>query len=216
MGWIKPKKLDDGTRKPSECEAFEAKRERSGIHSLTAKEDATIKRRKKRIKAALKEQLAIGKIDRARYNSLKKRMNDISDELVVFGESAGVILGTKYVCGVLDKEDFDQIKCDFLPVDLEEEKSQIISEIEKRKESLRVFKEVCSHDKNVCQKCHCDKGLFSSLKKVEGMKLCNSCFNVYEKHKHFDGYHGKYIIASPTEIDEDTTPTFTLREDAYN
>ena len=216
MKWIETKLGESNKNSSPEREEFKTARERSGIHSHTAIEDAAILRRKREIKGALKEQLKIGKIGRKEFNILKKRMNDVSDDLVAFGSSAGIILGKKYVCGVIDKEDFEQIKCDLLPASLEEEKEYVISEIEKHKESLSMFKQVCTHDEHVCQKCHRDKLFYMKFKEAEGIKLCGGCYEIYKKHKNYSGYYGRYIISKPCKIDEESKSEFSIREGVYD
>ncbi len=108
MEWIKTDIYNKNPRKFSKNSNV-VDEVKSALTSYTKREDAAIERRKKRIMEALRRKFSAGKISRSEYESLKKRMKDISDELVVFGNSAGVILGKKYVCGTLSKEDFNQI-----------------------------------------------------------------------------------------------------------
>jgi hypothetical protein len=170
-------------------------------------EERSVRQNKLRVKRALMEQYKKGIIDSEMFLQLAARMEEITDDLMALGNATGVVLGKKYVCGKLDREDFEAIKCDLVPASKEDEEKYVDELFKRRKERLKGFREHLARDLNVCQKCHRDGNFFSPLHELEEMILCKSCIELYERNKYFTGFRGEHIECDPIEIEVDTEPT---------
>ena len=159
-------------------------------HINRMREEKSVRQNKLRVKRALMDQYKKGIIDSDTFLQLAARM----------------VLGKKYVCGKLDRDDFEAIKCDLIPASKEDEERLVYELFERRKERLRGFRGHLAHDLNVCQKCHRDGNFFSPLQELEEMILCKNCIELYERNKYFTGYRGEHIECDATEIEEDTQP----------
>ncbi len=173
----------------------------------TMNEARAVRRNKMKIKRALVSQYRRGLIDSDTFLQLAARMEEITDDLMTMGNTTGVVLGKKYVCGSLDKDDFEKIKCDLVPASREDEEQYVHALFAKRKARLTAFREHLTGDLNVCQKCHRDSNFLSPLRELDEMILCKSCLEYYERNKYFTGFEGVYISCDPCEIDMDTEPT---------
>ena len=169
--------------------------------------------KKEKIDEALNLELAKGKIDHAKHDELEKRMDDISDELIVFGKAAGVALGKRYVCGKIEKEEFETIRSEIVPEKLYQEKDQIIADVSNKQNKCIVFAESCSKSEGVCQKCGKEKGLFSPIKEIDEMKLCGKCSAEFKKMRHYDGFSGEYIKADPCEVEDKMQLHISIRQE---
>ena len=99
-------------------------------HINRMREEKSVRQNKLRVKRALTDQYKKGIIDADTFLQLASRMEEITDDLMAFGNSTGVVLGKKYVCGKLDRDDFEKIKCDLIPASKEdEEKYRMASSI---------------------------------------------------------------------------------------
>ena len=65
---------------------------------------------REKVHMALKNDFAAGKLSKEEYDKLESRMDDVTDELLVFGKTPAVTLAKKYVCGKIDKEQFDVVR----------------------------------------------------------------------------------------------------------
>lgn len=173
-----------------------------------------IEESKEKVLSAPKNDYAAGKISDDQYKSLKERMNDISDELIMFGKTPAVTLGKKYLCGKIDKEQFDAVRTELVPKALDQEKNDILSVVSKKQENVKSFKKACKHTKeNICQKCGQPKKLLKPLRKVDEILLCNSCSREYKNITHYEGFDGVYLTAEPCEISDDIVLSVGIKQE---
>lgn len=172
-----------------------------------------IEESREKIKTALNNDYAAGKINDGEYVNLTKRMDDISDELIVFGKSAGVTLGKRYVCGKIDNDQFTQMSSEFIPTELYKERDSILSIIKEKQDNLIKFKDTCNNLSNVCQKCNQDKSFLKPLHKIDDFNLCGKCLRNYKNIKEYNGFDGNYLIADPISISETMSLSVSIRKE---
>jgi hypothetical protein len=127
-------------------------------------------------------------------------MQDITDELLVFGKAAGTALGKRYVCGKIDKVEFEKLRAALVPVGVYQEKKLIESQIKKSQNEIEEFKKSCSASPNICSKCKKPKKFFSWLRVEDGLLLCGKCRRELAILKHYDGFNGVYVVSNPCEV----------------
>lgn len=173
-----------------------------------------IEERRDKIVQALKNDYAAGKINTDEYNSLFKRESDITYELLVFGKAAAVTLGKRYLCGKIDKKEFESLRDELVPADLYIERHIISSRIDLIKSSIKIFQDNC---KNVipinCMKCGKQKNFFRRLSNIDGLRLCSSCKKAYKNIKTFEGYNGNYLFVKPCLVNRDTEIDLTIKQE---
>lgn len=174
---------------------------------------AKIEESKEKIKTALNNDYAAGKINDEEYVNLTKRMDDISDELIVFGKSAGVTLGKRYVCGKIDHDQFTQMSSEFIPAELYDEKNLILSEIKRKQENLMMFKDACNHLPDICQHCSQPKSFLKPLHKIDDFNLCGKCLRDYKNITEYKGFEGDYLIADPFSISDTIYLSVAIRKE---
>jgi len=186
----------------------QAVRERERENRRSVKEQGRLQKKlqniadsRGKIALALNNDYAAGKIDRAEYEILSKRLSDVTDELLVFGKSAAVTLAKRYVCGKIDENQFAEMKSEFIPDQLEEEQRVISSQVNKKQEALRAFHEACTTKHDRCHKCSKEKGFFTPLYQTDGHFLCGKCREELNQIKYFAGFNGSYILAEPCYIE---------------
>jgi hypothetical protein len=168
---------------------------------------------KEKVKEALNNEYASGKIQSDRYKLLSSRMEHITDELIVFGKTAGVTLGKRYVCGKIEKEDFDKLCSELVPKGLYEERDLILSQAKLVQKNTEDFRGSCKSIPEQCNKCLKPKGFFRHLKKIDNITLCNKCSNNYGKLKYYSGFQGVYLIAKPCEVSNNMTISVSIRQE---
>ncbi len=155
----------------------------------------------KKVTQALDDIYARGKIDKKKYEELKKRKFDISLELIVIAKTPGVSLAKRYMTGVINKDEFEKVQKDLLPPELFEEKRIINESISNIEKELKKFRENCKNDKeNQCQYCSKEKSLFSPLKIEDGLRLCGKCRSWLLNTQNYRGFSGNYFTVSPMKI----------------
>lgn len=164
-----------------------------------------------KVEESLKTELASGKVKSTEYGSLLKRMEDITDELLVFGKSAGTALGKRYVCGKIDKAEFEKLRVALVPAGLYQEKSLIESQIKKIQNEIEEFKKNCSATENACSKCKKPKKFFRWLRVEDGLLLCGRCRQELDDLKKYAGFNGVYVVTNPCEVSERMTITISIR-----
>lgn len=213
MGW-------KGTIKSISAASNRAAREEERLSRKLEREEEKIRKKlaklddsKEKIENALKSDYASGKIDNEKYQGLLGRSTDISDELIVFGKSAGITLGKRYVCGKIGKEEFEKISLELIPADLDKEKDLIIGQIGRLQKDLGEFKRSCSDSLTHCQKCSMQKGVFRPLRKFDKLILCGKCLSEYKAIKNYNGFEGVYLIADPCEVLGDMALIIRIQSD---
>lgn len=170
-----------------------------------------ISEQKDKVEESLKTELASGKISSAEYGSLLKRMEDITEELLVFGKAAGTTLGKRYVCGKIDKAEFEKLRAALVPAGLYQEKNLIESQIKKAQNDVEEFKKNCSAIPNACSKCKKPRKFFRWLKEEDGLLLCRKCRDKLADLKHYKGFDGLYIVTNPCEVRDQMRITISIR-----
>lgn len=166
---------------------------------------------KEKIRVALNDEYAKGKIDDRLYSGLLNRIPEVSDELIIFGKTAGVTLGKRYVCGKIDKDEFEKIRGEIVPAGLDAERKDIIQDIEEIKNNIKDFRDSCKKSQDLCNKCGKKKGFFRSLKEVDGMILCGGCISDYKKVSRYSGFSGEYLKLEPCLISDNSDIAITLQ-----
>ncbi len=174
-----------------------------------------IKDKKEKIKEALNNEYAAGKISSDQYALLSKRMEDISDELIIFGKVAGVTVGKRYVCGKIEKEEFEKLRSELVPAELYRERDLVLSQVGAIQKNITDFKKSCVQKDGFCSKCSKPKGLFRHLKEIDGMIVCGACTKNYEKLKYYNGFRGTYITANPCEVEDQMSISLAVRKEYY-
>jgi uncharacterized membrane protein len=109
--------------------------------------------KKESLVIALQREYASGKISQERFNELKNRENDIGLELLIFGQAAGIALGKRYICGKIDKPEFERIKREILPQGYFIERNMLAEGFTSRKKAIEVFKQGCRPVEEVELRC---------------------------------------------------------------
>ncbi len=160
-----------------------------------------LKDNREKILMSLKNDYASGKVSETEYKDLAGRMSDISDELIIFGKTPGVTLGKNYICGKIDKKEFENIRLELVPRELDAEKDFILSCIKTKQEKLILFKDSCNKiEENICQKCGQSKKFFKPLQTIDNITLCGSCTREYKSLILYEGFEGVYLTVEPFKI----------------
>jgi hypothetical protein len=166
-----------------------------------SKKIAKIKEKMEKIVESLNDQLAKGKIDNASYTKLLKRKNDIGLDLIVFGKTPAVAAAKRYICGKIEKDEFEKICSSIVPPNIIEEQLEIKNAYQKLLDEISKFKKSCNQNHtNVCQKCGKEKSLFNPLKTVEHLILCGKCKRELNQLINFKGVTGEYFFVEPQKI----------------
>ncbi len=170
-----------------------------------------ISEQRDKVEESLKTELASGKVSGTEYDSLLKRMEGVTDELLVFGKAAGIALGKRYVCGKIDKIEFEKLRAVLVPAELYQEKSLIESQIKEIQIEIEEFKKSCSTLENACSKCKKPKKFFRWLRVEDGLLLCRRCRKELSDLKHYAGFNGVYVVTNSCEIRERMIITISIR-----
>lgn len=169
-----------------------------------SKKAAKIDEKMSKIQDSLADLYAKGKVTKKKYEQLKKREKDIDITLIVFGKTPGVSLAKRYICGKIDKKEFDEVCKEIIPSELYGEKEELMNQYEQRCNDLEEFRKSCnSKTDGQCQKCERQKGIFCWLKEVDGLVLCGKCAKVYKTIQNYPGYDGEFFESSPKMINDD-------------
>ena len=213
MGW-------KGTLRSINTEAKRVQRENERTDRQQTREEEKFQRKiqkieekREKVREALNNDYAAGKINKEQFTTFSERIGDITDELIVFGKAVGVTLGKRYVCGKIDKVEFENLRSAIVPHELYTEKDIVVLDIKKIQQNILDFKESCLSDEGVCQKCNKLKGLLRPLHEVDAMILCGSCLREYKKSKQYNGFTGDYIIAPLCEVSENMTLSISIRKE---
>lgn len=157
--------------------------------------------KKESIMVALRQEYASGKITQEKFNELKIRENDISLELLILGKSAGAALAKRYVCGKIDKPEFEQIKKEILPAGYFVERNMLLEGFLSRQKALAGFRQQCNpaEEEGICQKCGVKKGFFKPVNSYDNLLLCGKCKEALEIFKNYPGFKGEYIM-TPAKV----------------
>lgn len=172
-----------------------------------------IEEKKEKVKVALNNDYASGKVSDEQYQELSLRLNKIPDELIVFGKTAGVTLAKRYACGKIDQEEFEKKCKDFVPTGFYSERKTIFDDISSRQSSIEHFKQSCEVVDKVCHKCGKKKGFFSPLRSVDGMSLCGRCSSEYKNIKSFPGFHGQYLNTGTCEVCDNMSVLISINKE---
>lgn len=170
-----------------------------------------IAEQKDKVEESLKAELASGKVSSTEYESLLTRMDDITDELLVFGKAAGTTLGKRYVCGKIEKVEFEKLRAALVPAGLYQEKGLIESQIKEAQNDVEEFKKNCSAAPNACAKCKKPRKFFRWLKEEDGLLLCRKCRKELTNLKHYKGFEGLYVVTNPCEVRERMSINISIR-----
>ena len=167
----------------------------------TQRKIAKIDEKMKKVIQALEDIYAKGKIDRDQYEKFKQRESDISLDLIVIAKTPGISLAKRYITGAIDKDEFNKIQKDLLPLELFEEKTIINESISNIEKELKKFRENCKNNKeNECQYCGKKRSFFNPLKIEDGLKLCGKCRSWLLNVQNYKGFSGNYFTVSPLKI----------------
>ena len=192
----------------SEREQRKLQREHEKIENKITK----IEEKRTRITEALNDFFARGKINKETYLKLLERENDITLDLLVFGKSAAVSAAKRYICGKIEKDEFEELCNSFIPSDVFKEKQKIIDEYNNLVEAIKNFKNQCDHKiENECRKCGKRKGLFSPISDIDGLKLCGKCKRELNSLLNYKGFDGIYFYVSSCVIPLNKIEDFQLR-----
>ncbi|MFN4247265.1 MAG: hypothetical protein ACK4EY_06055 [Flavipsychrobacter sp.] len=173
-----------------------------------------IEERRDKIIQALKNDYAAGKINSDEYDRLSLRISDITYELLVFGKAAAVTLGKRYLCGKIEKEEFESLRNELVPAPVYKEMETISYKVDLIKSSITAFKESCKNTITTnCMKCEKQKSFFRSLHIIDNLRLCSSCTRAYKNIKTFDGFNGIYLLVQPCLINSDTEVDMIVRQE---
>lgn len=211
MGWRGLARSLNATNNRAIRAQEKAQRQMERQREKINKKIGKIAEQRDKVEESLKTELASGKVSSVEYDSLLKRMEDITDELLVFGKAAGTALGKRYVCGKIDKAEFEKLRAALVPAELYQEKSLIESQIKKMQNEVEEFKKNCSASENACSKCKKPKKFFRWLRVVDGLLLCRKCERELTDLKHYAGFNGVYVVTNPCEVYERMTITISIR-----
>ena len=181
----------------SEKEERRELRETERIQRKTARVDEKMVK----VTQALDDIYAKGKIDKNRYEELKKRKFDISLELIVIAKTPGFSLAKRYMTGAINKDEFGRVQKYLLPPELFEEKRNIKESVNNIEKELKKFRDNCKNEKeNQCQYCGKEKSLFNPIKIEDGLRLCGKCRSWLLNVQNYKGFLGNYFTVSPMRI----------------
>lgn len=173
-----------------------------------------IEEQQKKILAELDEEYAKGKVTKEKYDELRKRADDISLELLVFGKSSGVSLGKRYITGKIDQAEFERVKKDILPPGVVEEKGHIDRTIEDMKEKVADFEKNCQHlGLSICKSCGKQKSLLGFFKETDGMLLCGRCARTLKSLRTFPGFSGVYFKADACYLELGKNVSVSIKQE---
>ncbi len=180
-----------------EREAKRTQREQERIN----KKIVNIEVKMEKIIETLNDQFAKGRINKEEYSKLLQRKPDISIDLIVFGKVAGVSVAKRYICGKISKKEFNEICNNVIPSEVRIEKIKIKKDYDELLNKIEIFKKTCSLIRdNTCQKCGKEKKLFSPIKIIENLKLCNSCSKKLKNLINYKGFIGNFFYINPHKI----------------
>lgn len=162
-----------------------------------------LEEKKAKITDSLNDLFAKGKIDKKEYEKLLKRESEIAFDLLVFGKTAATSAAKRYICGKVDKEEFQAICETIIPSEVSEEKQEIIEGYDQLLEEIKDFVKSCRAQENQCHKCSKKKGIFRPLSDIGNMKLCKKCKKELNKLLNHKGMNGTYFYVSPHMISLD-------------
>ncbi|MFC1615777.1 hypothetical protein ACFL21_01440 [Patescibacteria group bacterium] len=178
----------------------ESERKQKRLHKeqeLLEKKIAKLEEQKSKIIDSLKDLFAKGKIDKKEYGELLKREAEISLDLLVFGKTAAVSAAKRYICGKIDKLEFEALCKIIIPAEVVKEKQEIADNYVQFIENIKKFVELCEVQENQCHKCGKKKGIFSPLTNFEGLKLCGKCKKEFKSLLNHKGVNGIYFYVTP-------------------
>ncbi len=155
-----------------------------------------LEEKKSKITDSLNELLAKGKISGKKHKELLKRESEITLDLLVFGKSAIIPAAKRYICGSIEKKEFESLCKSIIPDEVFKERQEIIDNYNKLIESIKNFKNSCKKRENECYKCAKKKGIFSPLSNIEDMKLCGRCKGELRDLLNYKGKNGTYFYVT--------------------
>jgi hypothetical protein len=187
----------------SNAAARESERNRKRLQREQERLDkkiAALEEKKAKITDSLNDQFAKGKIDKKRHEELLQREPEITFDLLIFGKSAATSAAKRYICGTIEKGEFESLCKSIIPTEVIEEKQEIADNYNKLIEDIKDFKNSCKERENECHKCGKKKGIFSPLSDVESVKLCGKCKREFKNLLNFKGVNGNYFYVAPHTI----------------
>ncbi|PCJ22005.1 MAG: hypothetical protein COA96_14995 [SAR86 cluster bacterium] len=165
-----------------------------GETQIRKKIDA-INEKQNKVFDAVRELYAKGKITEEEYRELEKRKEDVQLDLIIFGKAAGVALGKRYICGKIDKKEFERIKDELLPVGYVDEKIGFEDALKHIKSDTESFKQRCSteSEENICQKCGNKGSWFKKIHQYFELSLCGKCKSELKRIRTYPMFDGEYI-----------------------
>ena len=157
---------------------------------------------KEKVRLALTNEYASGKIDEEEYKKLTLRIEQVPDEVLVFGKTPGITLAKRFAAGKIDEEEFKRISTEMIPKDFIIEKETIFSETRNLQEQFITFRAKCGEISKVCSLCSKPQGLFKPLTVIDEVSLCGGCLKEYKKISTYKGFSGTYLTCEPAEIKE--------------
>ena len=165
------------------------------------KKIAGVEAKMEKIEDALSDQLAKGKVDHGKFSKLLKRKDDIGIDLIIFGKTPAISAAKRYICGKIEKKEFEEICSSIISPEIREEKSKIKDEYNGLLSKIENFKKSCnSNNKDICQKCGKQKSLFNPIKSVEDLKLCGKCKKELKQLTNYISYSGDYFFVNSHKI----------------
>ncbi len=167
------------------------------------KKIAKLEEKKAKISDSLNDLFAKGKIDKKEHEELLKRESDITYDLLVFGKTAAASAAKRYICGKIDKKEFESLCESIIPSEVSEEKTEIAESYDQLLQNIKDFIKSCEEQENQCHKCGKKKGIFSPLSNVGNVKLCGKCKKELNNHLNHKGVNGIYFYVAPHTISLD-------------
>lgn len=167
------------------------------------KKIAKLEEKKAKITDSLNDLFAKGKIDKKEYKELLKREPEITFDLLIFGKTAAASAAKRYICGKVDKEEFQALCETIVPSEVAEEKQEIAETYDQILQEIKDFVKSCKALENQCHKCGKKKGIFSPLSNIGNVKLCGKCKRELNKLLNHKGMNGAYFYVSPHTISLD-------------
>lgn len=185
-------------------EAERARKQSARARERFDKKAAAIYAKRDSVVDALEKEYALGKITAEEFQKLRGREGEIGLELIVLGKAAGIALGKRYLCGKIEKEEFERIRREIVPRGFFEESDQVLAGYNRQEKMVEEFRVRCSlQQSDICQQCGLAKNFFRRLSLVDNLLLCRTCKKELESIKHYPGFSGSYVFASPKQVGGD-------------
>ena len=154
-----------------------------------------------KIRHSLDELYTSGKVDKKEYENLGKRMNDITEDVLLVGKGPIRTLAKRYLTGKIDKDEFEQKKMDILPQEMINERLDIDSSLNKLNRDIHEFIDESNiENPDMCQHCGKKKSLLNWLHNYEGLRLCGRCRRLLKSYPEHPGFTGSFYVIQPFKI----------------